>query len=530
MRGTANLRTLEVAALFAVLAAFLTDTYQRRLDRPLGWDEAVYSLGGKALLDAATPTTYVQPHRPVGMRVLTIPGLLAGGEEIALRRGSAVWSLLVIVAFWILGRSTFGRWETLWALGLLLTLGELLERSGEVLNDLPSLTLLCLTLSVMLRELERTGGPSRRLLWVAPLAAATFYVRYGAIVPLGLAGVAALALWRREIAARWRIVLATVGLLALLLLPHLIAAVRATGLPVGIVTMSAAMAGHQYIGEGLVYYLRTWFLASGWAAGGVMACGVAYGALLLVRHLRARGVNPTSPVTERASGGSDRSALLLWIVATGHVLVTGLGVHGESRYLFPAFFLLMGLGTRGLARLVPRALFDRRWVAAVSCLALAALVVHQHWIRRAPTNRAAARPTSIVKLAAERIRADGDGPCWVATNGPPPQVGWYSRCVGSRLTGRATRDLMRLRGDRRYILVFRKTGRPLDDGARERLLALTRAVMVTRISDPSGGSEDDADLYRVGHRQRRSRSRRNATRSRSPGIPAGQPALDQTSK
>lgn len=50
---------------------------------PLGHDEAVYALGGDALLHSWSG---VYPHyRPDGMRLLAAAGLLLGGSDLALR-------------------------------------------------------------------------------------------------------------------------------------------------------------------------------------------------------------------------------------------------------------------------------------------------------------------------------------------------------------------------------------------------------------------------------------------------------------
>src|SRR6185503_21175740 len=103
-------------------------------------------------------------------------------------------------------------------------------------------------------SIDRDAGPRWRIVLAAPIFAAAFYVRYGSAPVIALAIAVACALWFRAVLRRPWPVLAMVGLLALLIVPHVLRSRDATGTWLGILEISAGMPRRAYIGEGLITY------------------------------------------------------------------------------------------------------------------------------------------------------------------------------------------------------------------------------------------------------------------------------------
>src|SRR5262249_10344985 len=153
--------------------------------------------------------------------------------ELALRLLPTVLGIgFVLAAAW-LARGVVGGAAAAWAVAALAGSFQLVRRSSELLSDLPAAACLLAGTALVVGGLAREAGPPRRLVLAAPWLAAAFYIRYGSLLAIAAIGGAALAVgWRAALRRPW-IALTTIGLFALLLVPHLVASQAVTGSPLG---------------------------------------------------------------------------------------------------------------------------------------------------------------------------------------------------------------------------------------------------------------------------------------------------------
>jgi 4-amino-4-deoxy-L-arabinose transferase-like glycosyltransferase len=455
------------------------------IDSPLGHDEAVYAMGGDSLVTGERGEQY-SIYRPVGMRLLAAPGALAGGSEEAFRAFSIAWSVACLIAFWLAGRRLVGG-AAGWTVLALVTSLQLQRRSAELLSDLPSLVFVFLLVWFVVGELEREGGPRRRLLAAAPLAAAAFYVRYGSALILAGVGVATLVVWWRPLLAARRRVAAAVVLLAALLIPHFVHSQVATGSPLGILRAGHRAAARDYFGEGLAFYARTFpERPGGLVVAALLVVGLVAGGVHLVRLLRRR---------EQASR-LDRAIAFAFLAAVLHTVIVGIDVHGEPRFIFFGMMLLALIGVHAIgtwAVRIPRV----RLAAVVAALFLVAAgfrtngrVVEE--VARRGVGREATLATARV------LREQGGGSCAVMST-EAAFLTWYSGCDGYAMSRGPERVIRRMRRDGHaalFAVVF-------DGGARDprgpdlaRLLAEVEQPPVAVVGDGEAAL-GTARVYRV---------------------------------
>jgi len=364
---------------------------------PLGHDEAAYALeargGGPDWL-----------YRSSGMIAIARLGVAMGGSELAMRLPSALLGAGFVAAVWAMGRRAFGETTGAWAAAVIAGTHPMVLRAPELLGDLPGAACILAGAAVLVGELS-ARPPSWRLLLAAPAFAGAFYFRYGsAPVILIVCGVAAV-LWWRELLARPLIVLATVGLCAALVIPHLIQSQQATGSLLGILDVSAGMPRRAYVGEGLVTYLTSNpFRFYGALAPVVMIAGLAS----LVRP-----------------PAHWRPTIFVAAVALGQLVAIGLQSHGQPRYVYFATALLVVLGVDAIRRAAiarPRLAYPRVALAVVGAAWLGVAIALPAYRNRIADERGP------VFAAGEAIRADAAGaPCLVIAR-VVPQLAWYSRC------------------------------------------------------------------------------------------------------
>ncbi|MCE9577371.1 MAG: glycosyltransferase family 39 protein [Deltaproteobacteria bacterium] len=383
-----------LAAIAIVLAAWLGGG-------ALGHDEAAYAIGGDALVHGA-PSPWL--YRSVGMHALAAFGVLAGGSELALRVPTVLFAIGFVLAARRVGR-LFGRDRGAWTVAVIAGMHGVILRGHELLSDLPSTTCLLAAIALLVEELERDAGPRWRVVLAAPALAAAFYLRYASCVPIALVGATIAIVWGRRVLALP--ILATAAGLALLLVPHALQAIAATGSPLGIVRYSAEVPSHRYVGDGLVTYLfSNPFVMYGVIAAPVLVAGLA-------------SVMRPSP--------SRRPAIALWLVATSQIVALGFLSQAMARYIYLALTLLVVLGVDAIARAAahrppPRSVAR----AAVPLVALGWLGVFVATV--ALGLRGEDWKTPIVD-AATIVRADAAArPCHVVSR-RFAQLMWYSGCA-----------------------------------------------------------------------------------------------------
>jgi 4-amino-4-deoxy-L-arabinose transferase-like glycosyltransferase len=380
--------------LLAIVAAFTLSVGHAILQRaPFEVDESVYAVQARAWATDG-PITGVRLQRAPLIPAIGALIYEAGGRaELPFRLTGLVAGIAAIVMVWVLGRAIAGSAVGLLAAGIFASAPTVQQRAGQFLTDVPATAVLLLLAWTLWRYRDRFGW---NLLVLAPIAAAAFYLRYASILPIAALVLVAVVLWRRTLLQNRAAVVATVVLFGVLLIPHVIRAMDATGRPWGLITFTARFSGRKYVGQGLVQYV-SWlpFTEAGPLAGVAMIVGIA------------------GAITRRT-----KETIFLVAPALLYIVLLGLNSHGESRYIFFPVALLCIAGCIVLTDLIR----DRRVLVAATTAALmgGALFVSSH-------NAAKVSLRAPARLAGQAIAARIHYPCTVLAV-ELGETTWYSGC------------------------------------------------------------------------------------------------------
>lgn len=396
---------------------------------PLGWDESVYALRARDFADGVAPIRYWNDFRAPGLPWVGQWLLVAGEEGPMLRLLVAAFGLGMVGTTWLLARHLFGRRPGLIAAAGVAVTPPLLLAATQVWPDVPGAAVGLLAVALFVFS---TGGErsSWWMLLVVPAVAAAVYLRFGAPLPI-MIGLATVGVWRRR--ALWR----RPG-------PAVVTAAASTAVVVLILEVPALT------GSGSSPLVAIGGISEGWFEGLVdfyHLGGEVVGSAAVVLALLGL-------VVAGATAGSEDIDRGAFFAATFVGLATAVGVavvlHGEIRYLAPAYPWLWIAGSAGLERVggvVPRPARPIAAVVLLIALMFAGLgAIHG---RDRESNRGfSALQEAAVTLAEEA----GGGSCRVLTR-RVPQVMWYSGCDAVNFDTEQVR-LPRLAEGELFILFF----------------------------------------------------------------------------
>lgn len=415
---------LEWWAAAALMAVFVVGVaWVASEPTPLGHDESAYALWARHWLED-TPATGVSAHRAPGVpAVLALVQALGFDGEPALRAVGVAAGGGLVAATWALGRMVAGPVPALVAAGVVASSPRVIDESARALTDVPAAALVVALTALVWWQLERSPRPSWWLLAAAPLAAAAFYVRYAAVLPLGLVVVTALALWWPRVRAHARVVLATAGLGVALLVLYLVQATRVHGSPIAPLLAGRADTDHPVAAavDGLVQLVTELPFAT---SGPVWAIAAVVGTVLGVRRAVADW-------RHRRLNRAGRAAVLLLVVGWGQLLITAAVQEPIPRYLLVAVALLAVLAAAEGRAWLRHPRVSQAWrrgvvvVGVVVLVAYAAVGVGYAFLNRVEQS------AQLEPLRAAATTLAGERPCAVAT-GRVPQWTWYSGCAAVR--------------------------------------------------------------------------------------------------
>ncbi|MDO8572394.1 MAG: glycosyltransferase family 39 protein [bacterium] len=459
--------------------------------QPFGHDESVYLTEARSWIDGS-PADEFKIYRPIGMAGFGWIFLNFGDSEVFVRFFGVIFGAVALLFVHLLFKRMFNIFV---ALGITITVGTstlFLQEAPLFQNDVPSSGLLIGILWLLYIYYE-SAGKSKVIYFVGPLAALAFYLRYGVVSALGIIGVLTLLVLVPKFIKKEGVDYSKLGtsliISILLFVPHFIQSLVVEGKLLGILSRSGEAAGRQYLGEGLLDYIR--LLPNelgGWALGITAIIGTIVTVVIIFRkNLR------------------ENYAGLLWIGSIGllNFIVTGLLVHAEARYVFFPMVLLSGTGIASLYYLM------RNWPKAFinSLIAIFLLGVMFYGVNSYQeinsffrTKEMDLYSVAYVK-ASEAIRydsTDNNGCAIWAIPTNRPRVSWYSKCNTLKINNAATfkKDFrIHLRKDH-YSIVRATLKEPQinQDVAVEFDIILTEIFRTENLSKLYGG---DLIVYRV---------------------------------
>ncbi|MEX0699410.1 MAG: hypothetical protein WD354_06715, partial [Acidimicrobiia bacterium] len=443
---------------------------------PFGHDESAYALKAQSWL-SGTPDSGWGLHRGLGLSWYAYPILQAGGAETGLRTIGVLGTIGLALAVWRLGSLSSGaRIGGISAL-VLIASPSLLRRGTEFLSDIPSAALLVLTVAILWKQLEMRGQASLRLLWVAPIALAAFYIRYQSILSLVMIALVAAAIWWKQLKDNLTPLFLLGGIGVLGLIPHFIFAYRATGSPWGVITGTTGGAVRAYFGEGLVDYV----LLSRWALAGYVGIPL----LVLAFWWSAK--------VWRQGNKESRLARVLIIPALLQILILGVLSHGEPRFVFFPISLITIAGVNG-AVLLSRRLRPAKQHALVAVgllLLIGGIAASTGSVRRSVEGRSLNNESVMVASELIEDRLDA-APCGVLTS-YLPQVTFYSGCEtrGFAPGASAIQLLGSLEPDERFMIL-------VENGKRQPTGELLTELRGSTVGVPIlvDGETVDAEIFR----------------------------------
>lgn len=381
----------------------------------LGHDESAYAVKARAWL-FGTPDTGWQLHRAPLISLLGLPVVYFTESEPMIRAVGVLTALAALGAVAVLAKRVGGWWTAVLASGTVAVSLSYLRRGSEYLTDIPAAGILAVITWVVIGAVRDPERKERTVLWLGPLVAAAFYMRYQSVLAIGGIAVGGAIAWPTAVRSLRRPLIKAAGVTVVALIPHLTWATVVTGRPWGIVLVTGDAAGRAFLGEGLVDYARMFpFDLAGPAGAVIMSIGGLWIAWAIIVGAKQRS--------------SDfRLALFVLIAIIAAVVPLGLVAHGEPRFVFYPSWLLIILGSLSIVR----ALSAVPMRAAVATGTVAAIL----WVPafsetlRAVDRNAEARGANlqVVVDASNAIEEMASGAsCGVLTT-YEPQVNWYSVC------------------------------------------------------------------------------------------------------
>jgi Dolichyl-phosphate-mannose-protein mannosyltransferase len=414
-------------------------------DGTLGHDESAYAVKARSWIEG-TPSTGFESYRPVGIPVVGWLALQLSDSIVALRVAATIISVGVVAAMWAIGRTMLSPAAALIGTATFMVSESFLRRGTEFLNDIGSAGLLLVTVFFIWLHFER--HPERWwLLAAAPAAAATFYVRYGAL--FGLVVIAALgaAIWFRRLGESRRQIAATAGLFVVLLIPHFWYSNQLTGSVLGVLRAARAH-GEGAGGFGIDDYVGFFpERLAGTFGAVVMVVGIVYTIMVVLAARR-----------DERRGAAARTAGYLTLAALLMTGLLGLFTHGEPRFVFMPLMALLLVGGQGVAALLGRVPGPARRVsvAALVVLLAYALASGAGEMHNRLDNISAAR--DVVADTAALVHEEAGGASCTINAAYLPQITWYSECSTYQFDDEAAP------ADRAFLVVFaRSDRRPTDE-------------------------------------------------------------------
>jgi len=411
-------RHLLIAGTVTAIAVFLGLSIVLILQgSPFGHDESVYSLRARYLVEGLEPVFFWNAYRAPGLPFVLQAAWIASATEPYLRLITAMFGIPLVAATAFIGNRMFGPRAALVATIGLATTPVVLGAATQVWPDVPGAAIGLAAIALYVLALDRPAASA----WMLGVPVLTFLAtmfRFGAPIPIAI-GLIGITLWRWRVALASRVLVASTAALTiiagyLVLYAPVVTGWAQFGNPMPPAEAIASLVGRNDLPwySAFITYLGTGRDLFGGIPSLLLAFGLVSAIVLAVR---------------RADGRQS-----LWTafgIAVGTIAVISLVLHGESRYLTPAFpwlWMAAGYGIASLIRTPDRTL-------AIAIAVILTMFVSVDTVQRSSTqNVFNSDAYSAIKTAGQRIdTANEDNACGVIS-GYVPQIGWYSHCPTRR--------------------------------------------------------------------------------------------------
>jgi hypothetical protein len=461
---------VEILLLLALLGGFVWMLWMViAVAAPLGHDEAVYAAQSRHWL-AGTPDDAWGLHRAPLLPILGLGVLTVTEADAALRLLGVLFGVGAVAGVWWLARSIVAPGVAVLgddphgdasrrasaavagvaAAAVLATARPVVSAAGFYLTDLPAAALLVGTAGVLWHGLELRRVPSWEVVLAAPLAAAAFYMRFGSTLFITLLGLTAVVLWWPRIRRHPAPVLVAGLLFVLLLVPHMVGAVREFGTPWGQVLYTSGLVADVMEEPGLPTYVRTF---PSELAGTVAAVMMAIGLLAGLGGLAVA-------VVRRRWGRVERAWVLLLVPALVFTTVIGVRASADTRFLFAPLALLVTAGGVGGGRAVHwlARTAGRGWAFAAlgvmaAGMAAGATIVPGLLADGVESREGMKGNNDPIRVLAQTAGERSDGPCLIVSSYAPQSI-WYSGCSASTFSHMPPERLADDPTPNRWLLLF----------------------------------------------------------------------------
>ena len=407
-----------VGLVFALICVWLVAR-----GAPLGHDEAVYALKARTLSEGTTSAFFWNDYRAPGLpMVLALIGRYVSSDA-SMRLGVVIFGGLTILLTWLIGRKLFDQRVGLIAASGVAFSPVIVASASSVWPDLPGTALGLAVLAVLIFSVQ-----GERVSWwvlaAAPLSVAATLVRFGAPIPIGI-GALSIAIWRWKVIRRSLPQVAALGLLTAIPVWGMLSTSSLLGTTMSPLDAIASLdASNDFpFYRGLVDYAKMADFLVLHPTGVMLVLGMIFGIVTAARK----------STTDKTT---DKSFSLSAGIAVVTVLVLALTLHGEYRYLTPAYPWLWIAAAFGLSEASRSTSAAFVGPGAVILLVLAMLGGAVDGGVEVEKNKE--RFPDIRTAAFQLNEQTNDGDCGVIT-GYVPQVAWYSRCVTTNFSNQEVR-------------------------------------------------------------------------------------------
>ncbi len=370
-------------------------------DAPLGWDESVYALRGRAHLDATAPLTGWGLHRPPGLPVLSALIQLVAGSDAAVRLVGLVGAIVTAVASLTLVPRARRSPVAALAVAAVLTTPVLTRGIATGLSGVPSLALLLAGTALWASEVRDDDHVrASRMIAGGLVLGLAFLVRYGVLLPVVVSALAPMT--ARGVAFPRRMLVAVgAGLVGI---GHAVWSIDQTGTPTGVLSNARRIAGTADPGATITAILEQLTSALiGWPALVIVVT-----ALVVVAARRAR---------------LDLVDVTLLVMAVAAFAASITSDEYEARFFVVPVTMLTLVAASIVGEAVCQHLATRAAVLGTATLSAVLIVLG-----------ALIAPTSLdprfadLREAARLIATEVEGAPCVVGSSRVPQVTWWSGC------------------------------------------------------------------------------------------------------